>query len=136
MRPAHFYLLLSSIATAGLLIACTQVSMPEAPEGQAFFAENCAACHGDDARGQTLLDLATRPADLTLLARENGGTFPRARALSYIWGDPDGGHIARVMPQFGPLLADDLVPLEVEGTLTPTPRVLVGVLAYLESIQR
>jgi hypothetical protein len=28
------------------------------------------------------------------------------------------------------------VPIEVDGVLTPTPRVLAGLLAYLESIQR
>jgi mono/diheme cytochrome c family protein len=110
--------------------------MPEAPEGAVFFAENCSSCHGDNGRGLTRADLPVTPRDLTLLARENGGTFPAARALSYVYGDPEGGHLARVMPQFSGVLADDLVPLEVDGVLTPTPRALVGVLAYLESIQR
>ena len=76
-------------------------------------------------------------------SRPNPLTSPRSPAataghcpLSYIYGDPQGGHLARVMPQFGGAMADDLVPLEVDGVLTPTPRALAGLLAYMESIQR
>ena len=121
-----------------LLVACAPTSMPEPQEGAAFFAANCTDCHGRDGRGAGPLaaGLTPRPTDLTLLARGNGGSFPTAPALSYIWGDPEQGHLARVMPQFGGAMADDLVPLEVEGVLTPTPRALAGLLAYLESIQR
>ncbi len=121
-----------------LLVACAPVSMPEPSEGAAFFANNCTSCHGNDGRGQgpASAGLKPKPADLTRLARANGGTFPTARALSYVWGDPAQSHLARVMPQFGGAMADDLVPLEVDGVLTPTPRALAGVLAYLESIQR
>lgn len=121
-----------------LLVACAPASMPEPEEGAAFFAANCASCHGGDGRGEGPLsaDLSPKPTDLTVLARQNGGAFPTARALSYIYGDPEQGHLARVMPQFGGAMADDLVPLEVDGVLTPTPRALAGLLAYMESIQR
>ncbi|MDF3413086.1 c-type cytochrome [Sulfitobacter sp. M57] len=112
--------------------------MPEPSEGQAFFAQNCASCHGNSGRGNgpVSADLTPKPSDLTVLARGNGGTFPTARALSYIWGDPADNHLTRVMPEFGPAMADDLVPVEVDGVLTPTPRALAGLLGYLESIQR
>ena len=121
-----------------LLVACAPVSMPEPAEGAVFFAENCASCHGNDGRGQgpASAGLSPKPVDLSLLARRNGGAFPSARALSYIYGDPEQGHLARVMPQFGGAMADDLVPLEVDGVLTPTPRALAGLLAYMESIQK
>lgn len=136
MRRTLLFALPALALTA--LVACTEPTMPEAPEGRAFFAENCVSCHGMAGRGDGPLaaGLAARPVDLTQLARDNGGTFPTARALSYIYGDPKGGHLARVMPQFGGAMADDLVPVEVDGTLTPTPRVLAGLLVYLESIQR
>lgn len=128
-----------AIALAGLaLSACVPISMPEPDEGASFFAANCTSCHGRDARGDgpAAAGLSPAPTDLTVLAQANGGSFPTARALSYIYGDPEQGHLARVMPQFGGALADDLVPLEVDGVLTPTPRALAAVLAYLESIQR
>tara|TARA_R110002049_G_scaffold23781_6_gene84740 strand:+ start:130924 stop:131337 length:414 start_codon:yes stop_codon:yes gene_type:complete len=121
-----------------IAVACTVPSMPEAPDGAAFFADNCVSCHGTSGRGNgpVAAGLKPAPADITLLSRSNGGSFPRARALSYIYGDPQQGHLARVMPQFGGVMADDLVPVEVDGVMTPTPRVLAGLLAYMESIQR
>ena len=58
----------------------------------------------------------------------------------YIYGDPEddfgGSHLKRVMPNFGEGMALDLVPVDLDGQLTPTPRVLAGLLVYLESIQR
>jgi len=39
------------------------------------------------------------------------------------------------MPEFGALVTVDLVPVEVDGTLSPTPRPLAALLFYLESIQ-
>lgn len=125
-------------AVLALLVACAPISMPEPSEGRAFFVQNCASCHGASGRGDgpASANLTPKPADLTVLARGNGGTFPTARALSYIWGDPVEGHLNRVMPEFGDRMAEDLVPLEVDGVLTPTPRALAGMLSYLESIQR
>lgn len=131
-----------SIGLAGVgalvLLACTVPSMPEAPDGAAFYAENCVSCHGASGRGDGPLaaGLTPKPADLTLLARGNGGVFPTASALSYVYGDPEQGHLARVMPQFGGAMADDLVPIEVDGVMTPTPRALAALLAYMQSIQR
>jgi mono/diheme cytochrome c family protein len=118
-------------------MGCTPASMPEADEGRAFYAANCTACHGQTGRGDGPMaaNLTPKPTNLTLLAADNGGTFPTARALAYVYGDAQQAHLARVMPQFGGAMADDLVPLDVEGTLTPTPRVLAALLSYLESIQ-
>ena len=111
--------------------------MPDATDGAAFFAQNCATCHGTGGRGGGPLaaDLAAAPPDLTRLSARNDGIFPEAEALSYIWGDPENGHLARVMPQFGGTMAQDLVPVDIDGILTPTPRALAGLLFYLESIQ-
>ncbi|MHC9236577.1 c-type cytochrome [Pseudooceanicola sp. 502str34] len=119
------------------LVACTEARMPDRADGTAFFAANCTSCHGPEGRGNGPLasGLATAPADLTKLAAANGGTFPEAQALAYIYGDPVQGHLARVMPEFGGAMAEDLVPVEIDGVLTPTPRELAALLAYLESIQ-
>lgn len=118
--------------------ACVESSMPERPEGAAFFADNCVACHGASARGDGPLagNLAVKPSDLTQLARNNDGRFPETKTLAYIYGDPQENHLTRVMPNFGKEMAMDLVPVELDGALTPTPRVLAALLVYLESIQR
>lgn len=124
-----------------MLAACTNPTgpaqtMPTTADGAAFFAENCASCHGADGSGGNVKGLANTPPDLTMLSNKNGGTFPAARALSYIYGDLQTSHLARVMPEFGAKMAEDLVPVEIDGVLTPTPRELAGLLAFLESIQR
>lgn len=130
------------ICATFFLAACSEPqsnnqAMPTTEDGARFFAANCAACHGNAGKGDgpQAGSLAVTPPDLTRLSAQNGGEFPTARALSYIYGDTQQSHLARVMPQFGGAMADDLVPLEVDGVLTPTPRALAGLFAYLESIQ-
>ena len=131
-----------SIVLFGLL-GCEELlmpdpAMPDASDGAAFFSENCTSCHGTSAKGDGPMAarLTKAPPDLTQLSRKNGGTFPEAEALSYIYGDPERGHLARVMPEFGDAMSQDLVPVDINGILTPTPRALAGLLFYLESIQQ
>ena len=129
---------LIALSFAGLIAACATVEMPGAPEGARLFADNCVACHGASATGDGPLagDLRPKPADLTLISARNGGTFPRAQVLSVIDGYSKGSHPGRVMPEFGLLLNGDTVPVEVDGVLTPTPRLLAALLVYLEDIQQ
>jgi mono/diheme cytochrome c family protein len=125
-----FGLVLSSL----LVAACATNEMPAASEGEPLFNNNCAACHGYDATGGELVAGQVAP-NLTRISARNDGVFPRARVLSKIDGYGHGKAPARIMPEFGSLLEGDLVPVEVDGTLTPTPRPLAALLAYLESIQ-
>ena len=52
--------------------------------GREEFQESCAACHGPDAsgRGELANKLVKRPKDLTMIAEENGGTFPFWRVFT------------------------------------------------------
>ena len=131
------YTRITGIALALSLAACAMPEMPEAPEGALLFADHCAACHGANAAGAgpETLGLGKVPPDLTALARANAGVFPTASVLSTIDGYAKGTHVDRAMPEFGAELGGDLVPLEVDGVLTPTPRALVAILRYLESVQ-
>lgn len=120
---------------AALLASCVGTDMPTAQEGRRIYADNCTACHGYRAEGGTLAGGNTAP-DLTRIAARNGGSVPRAEVLSQI----DGYHRNKVpedvMPRFGDLMADEeLVPVDIDGVATPTPRSLAALLAYLESIQ-
>jgi mono/diheme cytochrome c family protein len=114
-------------------------SMPAASDGKALFMQNCAVCHGADARGDGPMARTMRkpPADLTLITVRHGDRFPRAKVMSIIDGyarssKMDGPN----MPEFGELLKGDLVPFDSgDGKPTPTPRKLVALLEYLESVQ-
>ena len=122
------------VAAAALAAACTADTMPEPSEGARLFADNCTACHGYRGEGGELIGGQDAP-DLTLIAARNGGAFPRARVLSQIDGYGRGKVPVEIMPEFGALLKGDLVPVEVDGVLTPTPRPLAALLTYLENIQ-
>jgi mono/diheme cytochrome c family protein len=126
----------SIVAAIGLtaLAACAMDVMPEPPEGETIFNANCTACHGYRGEGGELIGGHQAP-DLTGLSAANDGVFPRARVLSHIDGYGRGHAPAEVMPEFGSLLEGETVPVEVDGVMTPTPRPLAALLAYLESIQ-
>lgn len=127
------------VFAAGALWACTSSEMPDHVEGAQVYAENCAVCHGAAARGDGELSgvLASKPSDLTLIARRNDGELPVSAVLSQIDGYGQNASARAAMPEFGAMFEGDLVPVETDdGVMTPTPRQLAALLVYLESIQR
>ena len=64
----------------------------------------CASCHGTSGKGDgpAASDLKTKPTDLTMLAKKNGGKFPTDRVRSYIEGATVApAHGSREMPVWG-----------------------------------
>ena len=127
--------------TAAILLAGCTPSLDEqvtATRGAQVFAENCAACHGANARGASDLPTATGTApDLTLIAQRNGGTFPEIETMATIYGPAYHQSRGTIMPEFG---AGDLGPLVVveveEGVGTPIPADLIALSEYLQSVQQ
>ncbi len=120
-----------------VLAACVaQDEMPQPREGAKLYADNCTACHGYRADEEAVLIGGEIAPDLSMISARNSGSFPRAAVLSQIDGFSRGSHAGEVMPAFGAELTGPLVPIDIEGTLTPTPRPLAALLAYLESIQQ
>lgn len=125
-----------TLSAAGLLAGCVEEPTP----ANTVFAENCAACHGADGRGDgpAATGLGVTVPDLTVLAANNDGEFPWERVMSTIDGYSRGAHQARVMPEFGATEdLGDMVVFEVgDGNGIPVPRQLLAMAQYLESIQR
>lgn len=130
-----------AIVLSGLmaLAACQETAeMPGPQDGRALFMQNCAVCHGEDAKGdgEMARSMAKPPKNLTLIEVRHGGTFPRAKIMSIIDGYARSDMSGPGMPEFGALLEGDLVPFDSgDGVQTPTPRKLVALLEYLVSIQ-
>lgn len=124
------------------ILALTGCQAPEmdaeraAVTGEDDYLALCSSCHGATGTGDgpAAADLSPPPADLTRLAAENGGDFPFLDVMARIDGytrEPG------VMPEFGQMLGDELVPLETApGIFTPTPPRLIALAEYVEALQR
>jgi mono/diheme cytochrome c family protein len=97
------------------------------------FFEYCASCHGPAGRGDgpVAAELKKRPADLTLLAKNNNGQFPyvRVRAVIDGRGQALGIHGPAEMPVWGQRFSQ-------EGSNDPQVRgKILSIVDYLVSIQ-
>jgi len=94
-------------ALVGVLL-CTAPAWAASPQalaaGKAIYAKYCAACHGRNAQGDGPMAAAlkTKPADLTRLAKQSGGTFPYMTVLDIVDGTaPIPAHGSSDMPVWG-----------------------------------
>ncbi|MEP3634170.1 MAG: cytochrome c [Shimia thalassica] len=112
------------VAVACLLVACTQVSF----SGRSVYDHHCASCHGPTGKGDgDFADmLLMLPPDLTVLAAQNGGEFPRLRVTEAIQGKGREDHFSSgAMPEFA----------DVAGTGVLADQQLEILVDYLESLQ-
>jgi mono/diheme cytochrome c family protein len=102
-------------------------------KGPDLFRAHCAPCHGSDAKGGGPIapTLKTKPADLTVIAKNSGGKFPSARVIKIISGDEVlASHGSRDMPVWGPIFH------QIEGDQDFGNVRLQNLIKYLESIQQ
>jgi mono/diheme cytochrome c family protein len=103
-------------------------------KGPDLFRAHCASCHGSDAKGggPVAPTLKTKPADLTVIAKNSGGKFPSERVLKIISGDEPSllSHGSREMPVWGPIFH------QVEADQDFGNVRLQNLVKYLESIQQ
>lgn len=82
------------------------VKPTSAASGQEMFTSYCASCHGKDAKGDgpAASALKSAPADLTALAKKNGGKYPSDKVTAILRGQADvTAHGTREMPVWGPV---------------------------------
>lgn len=105
--------------------------------GALAFQQDCASCHGVDGRGagDFGVQLFQVPPDLTTLAANNGGVFPRDYVMSVIDGYSRADHFSVAMPEFGALDLGPTVIVEEDGVGTPVPARLLALANYLETLQ-
>jgi mono/diheme cytochrome c family protein len=111
MRVANATLMAVARATL-MALGCMLLGHPahaQSPvplDGPSVYRAYCAACHGADGQGNgpAAAAMKQKPTDLTTIARNNGGTFPR-RALEDMitHGDKLNAHGSKEMPTWGPV---------------------------------
>jgi len=128
------------IAASVLALALAPATAQEMNYGQAEYLSSCASCHGPMGLGNGPLaaELRTPPADLTVLAKKNGGAFPYWRVFAVI----DGryvvpGHGERDMPVWGrQFLEDDARVFGPSGGEIVTGERIHELAGYIETLQR
>lgn len=135
-----FFLFFAAAVAAGVgsaYAATDKVVVPaprtEATNGKQMYGSYCASCHGVDGKGTgpVAKALKTQPADLTALAKTNGGKFPAAHIVSVLqFGAAISAHGAVEMPAWGPVLGS-------MNQTTPQERALriSNLSRFLQSIQ-
>lgn len=133
------------LAVAGATIIAAMLMMPSAalaqgqpttqttPGGETF-RTYCATCHGTSARGDGPLAASMRrkPANLTEIAKRNGGTFPSELVFKVIDGQQQvRGHGGPDMPAWG----DAFSRSREAGDVERVKSVIQALVDYLESIQ-
>jgi mono/diheme cytochrome c family protein len=103
-------------------------------KGPDLFRAYCAPCHGLDGKGggPVAPTLKTKPADLTAMAKSNGGSFPGEQASKTISGDAPSlrAHGTREMPVWGPIFH------RIESDQDFGNVRVKNLVKYLESIQQ
>jgi mono/diheme cytochrome c family protein len=129
---ATLQLLLKPLRLASTLVVFSTCAFAEDPDvGKMSYESNCVACHGQNGKGDgpVSVELRTKPADLTLIAKRNGGVFPADVLYRLIDGRKTSrAHGTYEMPAWG------LVFLRSDPEDAARNRIL-AIVAYLKSIQ-
>lgn len=123
---------------------CTLLFAEESSDiirGKSDYIEYCAECHGEDGNGNgpKAKQLTKQPKNLTLLSKENGGSFPETVVYQTIDGrriraDEDGVrvetfHGLKEMPNWGELFR------AIEDDDGAVDEQISRIIDYLEGIQ-
>ena len=132
-----------AVMTAVFALALTSAAQSPVPReqplvmksmaGADLFKFYCSTCHGEDARGRAAV-ASEKPAapDLTMLARRNGGVFPREHVLEVI--RHGSGSLASHGPAGMPVWGAIFRGLDPDDTRAE--RRIENIVEYLKSVQQ
>lgn len=128
-------LIAASLAAAAVLAVAGTSAAQDPPNKQAFI-RYCGSCHGPDGKGDGVLSglLKQKPADLTQIAKKNGGTFPAQKVMRFIDGTTDvRAHGDPEMPVWGEVFKEQLADSPAQQAEIRTT--ILGITSYIETIQ-
>lgn len=114
-----------------------EAAIQEARLGQTQYLQHCASCHGETGKGDgpAAAALARKPADLTVLAKNNNGVFPAQRIIAIIQGTGTiVAHGSQRFPVWGMEFAVRNLK-QPQGSTAQVDYRVRTVVAYLKSIQ-
>ena len=133
---AAFVLAISTLVPSSVAVADSMSKL-----GADEFQSYCANCHGIDGKGSgDMADLLTvKPADLTILAKNNGGSFPRDHVVAVIDGRMNvRAHGSRDMPIWGYWFSKDVARQQIFHGAAQDVAVearIDALAAYIETLQ-
>ena len=126
-----------SVATA---MACSSALAETRQLGRDHYEAKCAVCHGADGKGNGPVAnmLTEKPSDLTMMSKNNNGTFPFWAAYEIVDGRRGvGAHGTREMPVWGKeFYAASRDGSQGISTETIVRGQIMELLIYLRSIQQ
>jgi len=131
---------LAAASVLGLMLSGSALAQ-ENPLGAEAFRASCAVCHGADGKGdgEFAAMLTVRPADLTVLKRNNSDkVFPYLDVFRTIDGRTElPAHGTRLMPIWGNYFAGqpDVMAAQPFGAELLIRARIVALVDYIESIQ-
>jgi nucleotide-binding universal stress UspA family protein/mono/diheme cytochrome c family protein len=109
-------------------------TLTQSTPGAEVYRTYCVACHGDSARGDGPLaaSMTRKPANLTEIAKRNGGQFPSDLVFRTIDGRQKvRGHGGPDMPEWGEAFKNS----REAGDADRVKKVIQSLVDYLESLQ-
>jgi hypothetical protein len=129
------------LSTVFMLLCCGSLQAEQWQVGENEFKNQCAACHGLDAKGDGpyVKFLKVKPKSLTTLAKNNQGVFP----FRYVYDVVDGrkhisAHGSRDMPIWGDRYAMEVIKQYGEFSTAGTESIRCRILElvfYLAELQ-
>ncbi len=139
MRKALSNLVLGAGLVGSTFFAAVGVNADSSEWIKADYVNYCGSCHGVDGTGNGPMadQLKGKPSDLTLLAKNNGGSFPYPKVYRAINGTWDQGnlraHGSDEMPIWG-----DVFRRKATGvnSYMQTKGRIMAIIQYIESLQK
>jgi nucleotide-binding universal stress UspA family protein/mono/diheme cytochrome c family protein len=123
-----------ALLAPGFIAAASAQEFKQSTPGGEVYRTYCATCHGTGARGDGPLAsaMSKKPADLTEIAKRNGGVFPADLVFKTIDGkQPVRGHGGPDMPVWGDAFAKS----REAGDADRVKAVIQSLVDYLASLQ-